>query len=243
MEDKDEQIFGETGDIHFILTDKRIPVEMAYNNLRSFDEISYVTDIAEFISRCSDPKEEISLDDMIQLFGNQGLTSLDQYLLKIIKYKLGFGEAQINKLHRSETLRKLYDLGCPELYYFHKTATETTTFGIEGKTIVPNPLNARRVWLARDHRTIYDYLRPQDKKPFVLAFPMYEVLQAEEETQQGSNHDEPSTPPYASFITNTINFAELPANTLSGITAKTKVFSIDYGGRKKLETFIDAHIG
>jgi len=132
-----EMMIGKGNIPKFFLTDRRFPIEEVTQNLKPFDEISYISRIAFFIqSNLSQSKDNTLIFDIYNL----GLSMIySRYLKKILEAKTDYSAEQISKMKRSEIISVLYKLGCPKLYCFHKTAKETTTYSYLRRKILPNP--------------------------------------------------------------------------------------------------------
>ena len=234
----EQQIIGEDGKPLYFLLDKRIPVDMDYDKLKPFDEVDYISNIAKFIEKnSSSSNHKTAFADVVDTYFKKDFFSLTPFFINIIIDKHEISEEQLKKMPRNQVLQMLYDLGCPQLFAFHKTATNTVKYGTEHfpnpHKVIPNPLGLKNMWVTAEYSYTSNYLRKEDKNPFIMAFPLEEVFSAEDRLFAKDGRNIRGT----DFGVQYLPMEVIDNQQLQKITNKMRVFSIDKSRYQKLETF------
>lgn len=230
----DKNVVGDDGQLYAFGLDKRVPTELVKDKLKPFDEVTYLTSIAKFVS---ENYPDGSIDEMYVLhdFTNVGaFAKIDRFFFDIL-LKNGTTQLEIDTLPKSELLKRLYALGCPELYYFHKSAAKTAKFP-HAETIFPNPLDNNQTYVKREVWTTYEYLRPEDHTPFLLAIPALETHQAIEESypEEAAKSTD--------FHLDTINFRNMKNDARAKVLGNTRIFSLNYADHNQFQKYVEERL-
>jgi len=213
-------ILSDDGSPLYFHANKRFPIEQVYESVKPFDEISYLSTIAQFIVSHPTADFEFTFSDVVNTYVNSGLDAVyTRFLKKIVPERAGI----------IKQLEQLYSLGCPELYLFHKTAEETVRF--KSDEIVPaNPLAMPQIDVTPDFQFAYNYARVEDKNRYVMAFPALDLYRAEE-SRSGQTRGA------LSLHLNQVQFGRFDSESLSNITQHMKIYRFDAQTRVKLLDF------
>lgn len=235
MQTQDQNIIAKDGKPQYFLVDKRIPVNLEYEKLRPFDEIQYVSDIARFIESNT---TDVKISEVVDSYVDRDFSSLQPFFVKVLTEKYNLSQKTLNNTPRSQVLKMLYDLGCPKLLVFHKTAVETARYGTESwganaQIVNPNPLTHKMTGVTAEYKYVYNYLRPEDKYPFIMSLPLEDIVRAEDQYYGSIGQKVDGT----DFGVQSLFLEHINDDQLSEITGKMRVFSVDKDRFKKLSTF------
>ena len=211
--------------------DRRFPVELNPLALTEFDNDGYIQSLASFFIKgaFAPAFENPSVEEIREkIAGDPSVlppVNLDLPIDQALSQLGGLNNQKIKSLSPSQKIGKLYYLGCPPLYYFHKTAVTTHQAG-NTLTFQANPLSQKEVNVATNYDWTRHYFRPGDEARFLVAFPVLEVLEAIEELPEEIK-EHAFDPMAAGINLQTIPFSSLSPDRIAAILEKTRTFTLE----------------
>lgn len=211
--------------------------EEAYIKLPTFDEVTYVQSIADFIinnlpSAGHGLSKSRFITDYMQYHSPIIMPFYDplmrQWLLEKDSTTQHDRGIKIGEMSAVEVLKLMRNRGCPTFYLFHKTAHLLTPMNSFTR-VHGNPFTRNNVDVTTLFGWTTTYVREGDQLPYVIGFPMSELLEGQARIDTYSSRGEINFE-YLSRGFLGVDLARMPQKNIQAILAKVKIFSTETSG-------------